>query len=274
MDSPTGPHLDVLRRKSVIDLAQPLRRGIPVSPNHPAFEMALIRRHGDMMRPDGGSAANELIVLGGHVGTHIDAPAHVSHNGMLYGGVEAASVTSNTGFSQLGIDSIDPIACRGVLLDLVEVRGDYVPAGDEVTVDDLEAALELAGVDIEPGDAVLLRTGWSRHWDDPDTFLGTVHGTPGPGVAAGRWLADRHPLLVGAETIAFERIPPGQGHAILPVHRILLVDNGIYIVECMNLDALAAAGVHEFFFVLAPLYVVGATGAPTRPLAFVDEGRT
>ena len=61
---------------------------MPVSPNHPAFEMAMIRRHGDVVRPDGGSAANEMIVLGGHVGTHIDAVGHVSHDGLLHGGVK------------------------------------------------------------------------------------------------------------------------------------------------------------------------------------------
>ena len=63
---------------------------------------------------------------------------------------------------------------------------------------------------------------------------------------------------------------PGAGHATLPVHRILLVEAGIHIMEVMNLTELAAAGVGEFLFVAAPLKLVGATGSPTRPLAIID----
>ena len=75
----------------------------------------------------------------------------------------------------------------------------------------------------------------------------------------------------GAETIAYEQIKPEVGHALLPVHRLLLVERGIHIIEVMNLTALAEAGVHEFLFVLAPLNIVGATGSPVRPLAVVER---
>ena len=74
---------------------------------------------------------------------------------------------------------------------------------------------------------------------------------------------------VGADTIAFERLAPGGGHALLPAHRVLLVEHGIYIIEALDLEELAAAGVHEFIFVLSPLPIVGATGSPVRPLAVV-----
>ena len=130
-----------LAKARVVDLAHGMRRGMPVSPNHPQFEMALLRRHGDVVRADGGSAANEVIVTGGHVGTHIDALCHVSHDGMLHGGVPAESVMSNQGFSKLGVDTVEPILCRGVLLDVAAVHGAAVlPGGYEVTAADLEAA--------------------------------------------------------------------------------------------------------------------------------------
>ena len=61
------------------------------------------------------------------------------------------------------------------------------------------------------------------------------------------------------------------GHALLPVHRLLLAEHGIHIIEVMNLSGLAAAGVHEFVFVLAPLKIVGGTGSPVRPLALVQR---
>ncbi len=246
-----------------------MRRGMPVSPNHPNFEMSLIRRHGDMVRADGGSAANELIVTGGHVGTHIDALCHVSHNGLLHGGIDAASVTSNHGFSDLGADKIEPIVCRGVMLDIAALKDvPVLPAGYEVTSANLKAAASLANVEVRPGDAVLIRTGWSHHWDTPDTFCGQRGGAPGPGVDAADWLIEAGVRVTGAETIAYEVIAPGDGHAVLPVHRRLLVDSGIYIIEVLDLRLL---DVNEFLFVAVPLKIVGATGSPIRPLALIDE---
>lgn len=250
----------------VFDLAQPMSTGMPQSPNHPPFRMLLERRHGDVVRADGGSAANEIIVTGGHVGTHVDALAHVSHDGLLHGGRRAADLQSHRGFSALGIDAFVPYVGRGVLLDVAAVHGvATLPAGYEVTPEDLDRAA--AGLDIGPGEAVLVGTGWSRRWPEPEVFTGQSHGAPGPGAAAGRWLAARNPRLVGAETVAFEHVAPGRGHAALPVHRLLLVEEGINIVETMRLDELLDSGVREFLLVVNPLPVVGATGSPVRPLA-------
>jgi kynurenine formamidase len=253
---------------TVIDLAHAYERGMPVSPNHPAYEYSMMRRHGDMVRSDGGSAANEIIVLGGHVGTHIDALGHVSHDGLVHGGVRAADIQTNAGLSSHGIDSQDPILSRGVLLDIPAVRGvDVLEGGDEVTPEDLVAASERAGIEVGAGDAVLIRTGWAAHWTDVDRFRGQTDGAPGPGEAAARWLAEREVAVTGAETIAYEVVHPGKGHATLPAHRVLLVEAGIPIIEVLDLTALAAAGATEFLFVCVPLKLKGATGSPVRPLA-------
>lgn len=252
----------------VFDLAQPMRRGMPQSPNHPIYQHALVRRHGDMVRAGGGSAANDILVLGTHVGTHVDALAHVSQDGLLHGGVVAADVQSDAGFARLGIDEFPPYVGRGIFLDVAALHGvEILPAGYEVTADDLEAA---AGeLRVNPGDAVLVGTGWSRRFGDSPQFVGTEGGVPGPGSAAARWLVDHGVAVTGAETIAYERIAPGAGHATLPVHRILLVEAGVNIVETMLLSGLADAGVKEFQLILAPLRLVGATGSPVRPLALV-----
>ena len=90
----------------LVELGQPFFTGMPCSPNHPGFRMTLIRRHGDMVRPDGGSAANEIIVTGGHVGTHVDALSHVSHDGLMYGGVDAAQSQLGGSFRELGAEHI------------------------------------------------------------------------------------------------------------------------------------------------------------------------
>lgn len=263
---------DLAANATIIDLAHQYRVGMPQSPNHPPFRLVLERRHGDVVRPDGGSAANEMFVLGGHVGTHIDALAHVSHDGMLHGNIEAAGVQSNAGFAQLGIDEFTPFIGRGVLLDVTAVHGVAVlPSGYEVTAADLDAAAKLGDVEVRPGDGVLIGTGWSRRWEDRDAFIGSTDGAPGPGIEAARWLAERQPRLVGAETVAFEQIPPGKGHSVLPVHRVMLVEHGINIVETMNLAALIDHAAAEFLLALIPLNLRGGTGSPVRPLAVIPS---
>lgn len=258
----------------IVDLAQPLRAGIPVSPNQPGFGMELLRMHGDRVREDGGSAANELISMGGHTGTHIDALCHVSHCGRLYGDVSASEVQSARGFECLGVETLPLTFARGVMLDIAALHGtDVLAPGHAIDSEELEGALERQGSELRPRDVLLLRTGWSKHWDDAETFLGRVAGAPGPNESAARWMVQRGVRMAVGETIAFEHIPPGRGHALLPVHRILLVEAGIPILEAANLSELARLGCHEFLFVLTPLRLVGATGVPVRPVAIVpDDG--
>jgi len=255
----------------VYDLGRPLEAGIPCSPSHPGFRLALQRRHGDRVRADGSSSANELFVSGGHVGTHVDALAHVSLHDRLHGGASASEAQRGGRFSTHGIETMAPVVCRGVLLDVAAAKGvGCLEPGYGVTAADLEQTAAKAGVEVREGDAVLVRTGWGRHWDDPERYLGEELGVPGPDVSAGRWLAERRIRLTGAESVAYEQIPVGMGHAQLPVHVLLLVEHGVHIVELLDLDRLAADGVVEFGFVLAPLKLVGATGSPVRPLAVVD----
>jgi len=267
-----GIDFAALANARTIDLAQPMKNGMPQSPNHPPFRMILERRHGDMVREDGGSAANEVIITGGHVGTHVDALGHVSQDGLVYGGIDAASIQAHHGLSVHAIDTFQPYVGRGVLLDITKVKGvDTLDPGYGVTDDDLEAAQELAGVEVREGDAVLIGTGWSRLWEDRPAFQGLDDGVPGPDVSAGKWLQSKKIRVAGGETIAFEQLAPGKGHSTLPVHRVLLVDAGINIIETMRLSELLDSGASEFLFVLTPLRVVGATGAPTRPLAIIPS---
>jgi kynurenine formamidase len=248
--------------------------GMPQSPNHPQFRIALSRRHGDAIRADGGSAASELIVTGGHVGTHIDALSHVSQEGRLHGGLDAADAQRGGRFSQLGVETIAPMVCRGWLLDVPAALGlEACAPGYEITPDDLEKAASEGRVDVAPGDVVLVRSGWAQRWDDREAYIGVDSGVPGPGERASRWLAALGPRAVGADSIAFEHLAPGAGHALLPAHRVLLVDHGVHIIETLNLEELAHARVYEFAFVLAPLPLVGATGSPVRPLAVVSANR-
>ena len=252
-----------------IDLARPYVIGMPQSPNHPRYWHSLPRRHGDWVRADGGSAANDYITLGTHVGTHIDALSHVSQDGVMYGGIDAAAAQVGGKFMDLGIHTVAPYVGRAVHLDIPATRGGPLEPGDEVTVAELEAAEARCASPVQPGEAVVIRTGWGARWDEGDAFMGKDTGVPGVGVEGAEWLAARRPFLVGGDTVAFEQIQPGAGHATLPVHRILLVEAGVHIVETMALEELGARGTSDFVLVLIPLPLVGATGSPVRPLALV-----
>ena len=255
----------------LIELGHPHFTGMPCSPNHPGFRMTLIRRHGDMVRADGGSASNEIIVTGGHVGTHVDALSHVSHDGLMHGGIDAAEAQTGGRFSALGAEHTPALMTRGILLDVAATKGvEVLPAGYEVTAEDLQAASDAAAVTLEHGDVALIRTGWARHFQDPARYQGQVDGVPGATPEAARYLADKGVRATGADTTAFEQIRPGAGHSILPVHRILLVDAGIYIIEHLNLEEASEQGLTEFTFVMAPLRIVGGTASPIRPIAVVS----
>jgi kynurenine formamidase len=259
----------LLERSRIYDLAQPLEATTPVSPNHPPFRMALLRRHGDSMRADGTSGANELITMGGHTGTHVDALCHVSSNMKLHGGIDAGEASRGGRFARLGVESVTPIVCRGLLLDVPRALGvETLEAAHRVTASELETCARVEAVDVRAGDAVLVRTGWPLgRYSDNLAFAGWQSGVPGPDESAARWLAGRHIRITGADTIAYEWLGEGAGHSNLPVHTILLFESGINVIEVMALDELARDRVYEFLFVLAPLKMLGATGSPVRPLA-------
>ena len=258
----------------VVDLGRLLTVGMPQSPNHPAYWHALPRRHGDMVRADGGSAANDMITMGTHVGTHVDALAHVSQDGKLYGGLDATDALQGGRYVELGAHTIEPMVRRGVLVDVPGALGvDRLEPGYEISVSDLTSTVAHQGVTLRSGDVVLIRSGWGQHFDsgDRELFMGQSSGVPGVGEAGATWLAGHGLHAVGADTIAFERLAPGAGHGLLPAHRVLLVESGIYIIETLDLEELARDAVHEFLFVLSPLPLFGATGSPVRPLAVVGS---
>ncbi|MFD8338274.1 cyclase family protein [Streptomyces solisilvae] len=262
----------ILAGSRIVELGRPLYNGMPSSPNHPGFKMALMRRHGDMVRADGSSASNEIIVTGGHVGTHVDALAHVSYQGQLHGGIDAAKAQTGGRFSVLGAEHTPPILGRGLFFDVAKLHGrDRLDGGYAVTEEDLEMILEGAGVTPEEGDVAVVRTGWGQLWDDPTAYTGHDSGVPGISLGAAHWFVEHGFRAVGADTTACESIPPGAGHALLPVHKVLLVDAGIYIIEHLALEDMAREQRVTFGFVMAPLAILGGTGSPIRPLAVIPQ---
>ncbi|MFZ5733304.1 MAG: cyclase family protein [Pseudomonadota bacterium] len=251
----------------VYELSHAMAPSMPVYHQHIPFSLALHRRHGDphpSPRVDGSSFANEVIVTSGHSGTHIDALGHFSRNGCLHGGVKVSDVETRDGYRELNAADIPPILQRAVVIDVAGAKGvDCLKPAEEISVDDLKRALDHSKSEIKPGDAVLVRTGWAKHWTDNETFIGRKGGMPGPGEQGARWLVERGARLVGSDTPGFECLPtPG-----VSVHAIMLVDEGIHIIENLNLEDIAKQRKPHVLFMALPLRLSGSTGSPIRPVA-------
>jgi kynurenine formamidase len=256
--------VEQLSRARAYDLAQPYFLGMPHHPVHPAYMFSLMKKHGDYVTHEGVSSASESISLGGHVGTHIDALCHFSCGGHLHGGTPVGPVQSYaSGVGRFSVDTIAPIFRRGVLLDIAgQENVEALPVNFEITPEHLDEAVKAEGVEVRKGDVVLLRTGWARFWEDAARYISQVKG-PGPATPAAHWLSERGVFAAGSDTVAFEKVPDPS----MPVHVHLLVEKGIHIIECLNMEQLAAERVYEFVFVAVPLKIRGGTGSPIRPVA-------
>jgi kynurenine formamidase len=251
----------------VYDLEQPRYFGAPTFPSHaPGLVYSLHRRHerdADQTR----TSASGTIYMAEHSGTHIDALCHQAEEYHLFGGLEITSqIQTSTGFTQLGVETIQPILARAVLLDVARYRGvERIPAGQPIKRVELEATAQSEGVVPGEGDVVLVRTGNGGIWHDPDTYLQAGGMTS----EASSWLANLRVKAVGADNVAWDEvgIVDPELHVSLPGHLILLVRSGIYIIENLNLEALAQDKCYLSTFICLPLKVHGATGSPVRPIA-------
>jgi kynurenine formamidase len=213
-------------------------------------------------RPGGFQFAEEVVSFAAHSGTHLDALAHAWYDDMLYNGFSSTTVRSTSGAQRCGADKLGPIVTRGVLLDVLSVRGQALAAGDVVTVEDLQKAAAAIQADVGAGDAVLIRTGWCESASGSQDYF---EGEPGIGLDAARWLADRDVALVGADNYAVEALPSSEG--VFPVHQFLIRDCGTPLLEGLVLDTLATQVDAPFLFIAVPLPLVGGTAGPIAPIA-------
>lgn len=253
--------------KKIYDLSVPIRPGMPVFPFHPPYGITLRARSGEFPRPGGASATNEVITFCAHTGTHLDALGHFSRNGLLCDGSSAKENETMNGLKRLDISETQPILAHAVLLDVAGHLGqECLAVGHGIGAEELDGCLKAGGAALNPGDVAYIRTGWQRHWSDPDTYNGLHGGYPGVNPSGAEWLADRRVRIAAADTTAFE-VDPRPG---VSVHGMLLVDSGIQILENANLEQLAADGVREFLTIILPLPLVGATASPVRPVAVLS----
>lgn len=269
--------INSLKSARVIELNFIWDRNSPVLALNPPFSLGLHTSHAQTkgMLPGGiAFAADMMFFSGQHGAPTIDALGHISHDGKLFGGLDAAASEGPTGLLKLGIETYpkERFINRAVLLDVARFKNvDALAPGQEITAEDLEATAKAEAVEIQPGDSVLIRTGFGKFFDtDRAKYSGL---RPGPGEAAARWLADRKIFLVGDDQMSFEVIPE-KGTAFA-AHRVLIADNGIYIVESLNLEelskALADQRVYEFVLVLNPPRIRGATGGAANAFAIIPQ---
>ncbi|HKG65840.1 MAG TPA: cyclase family protein [Solirubrobacteraceae bacterium] len=241
--------LSLVREGRLYDLGRVLDERAPVFPGR-HFRQLLVP---NAMPVGSLNWVADIVSTTTQVGTHLDALCHLSENGRIHGGHAVADVASPSGFTEHGIETVPQIVTRGWLVD-----ASGLGPGEVIGLE------HVAAIDPEPGDAVLFHTGWGAHWDDPDRYLS---GEPGPGCTVAHWLAERGVALTGCDTWSYGPVPAEHRERPFEVPQILNVRHGVFIVENLDLSALAADGVREFCLILTHPKLRGATGAWTSPIA-------
>ncbi len=221
----------------------------------------------------GHQSAEDGLVFSIHGNTsHIDGLAHVWTEDVMFNGFSGDEVRSS-GARRLGIEKLGPVVTRGILLDMAAHRGvDRLSADDLITEDDVVACLYAAALEILPGDAVLMHTGWPTMYAEDQAAYSDRQ--PGIGASAGLYLAQHDIALVGADNTAVEAWCGHDDRALTDdrwshcqIHIPFLRNLGIYLIEKLDLSALARDHVTSFLFTLAPLSIAGGTGSPVNPVA-------
>ena len=222
------------------------------------------------MDPDGFRTSDDVIVTATQAATHWDALAHASYGGRIYNGFPAESITAETGASRCGVDKIPHIVTRGVLLDVARAKGvDRLEGGYALTPADLDAAAELARVDVQPGDVILLRTGQMQLLFAGDK-LGYCVPNPGPSMQTVEWFRSHDVAAVATDSFTYEVFPPEREDCALPVHLLHLVDMGMTQGQNWNLEELAVDCADDvryaFFLDASPQPFTHAVGSPVNPI--------
>jgi kynurenine formamidase len=220
--------------------------------------------------PDGFCSNDDVVTMGLQAATHWDALAHVSYGGLLYNGFPAASVTAEAGATRCGIGRVKALTTRGVLLDVARALGrERLEPGYAIRAEDLDAAA--GGIDVRPGDAVLIRTGHMQLFKARDRQSYTGGHQPGLSMQTVPWLRERDVAAVATDTLALEVYPGEDERVLFPVHLLQLRDMGLTQGQNFDLEALAADcaadGVYDFLLEASPLPFTGGCGSPVNPVA-------
>jgi len=255
----------LIQAGEVFELGRVLSETMPM-PAGRRFEVLTKRTRNDAGANRRGS--NEELVVGeiGQVGTQFDTFSHQTIGTSMYNCVTVEEAATRIGFSKLGVEQVGALVTRGVLLDIAALKGVPMLAETyEITPQDLEAALAMQKLTLSRGDGILIHTGWGTLWGKDNARY--QRSSPGVGTAAAEWLAKQDPMLVGADNTAVEISPNPDPQLAGPGHQILIVINGIHLLENLRLDELATRRVYEFALIVEPLKIQGGTGSTVAPIA-------
>jgi kynurenine formamidase len=203
--------------------------------------------------------------------THVDAHAHVSWEGKLYNGASTDCIDAQGGARAGSIELLaDGVVTRGVLLDIPLAQGrQWLDPGEPVMPSDLDQCAARAGVEVGPGDVLLVRTGHDRHVGT-DPSADAADDAPGLHASCLPWLHERSIAMLGSDT-ANDVLPSGYTDPPMPIHTVGMVAMGLWLLDRLLLENLAAhcarAARWQFCFVASPLRLKRATGSPVNPLA-------
>lgn len=253
----------------VYDLGQAYWPGMPVHPFDPPFQFYLYRYHEytekdlGKLEPGFGDAIS-LVITSMHAGTHFDIPIHMSDNYKVQG-IDVREFQRDTGFTNLpepliSMESVPPLLLRGILFDIPRLKGvDILPERYSITVEDLEAAARQQDLSPRAGDCLMIRTGFAQYFEtDAETYL---HKWAGLSPEAVRWLADQKPRLVGTDNLSIG-VPN-----LFDAHKVLLVENGIYVMKSLTLESLAQDQQSVCTVIVLPLKLKGGEASLIRPIA-------
>ena len=201
----------------------------------------------------------------GNIHSHLDSLCHVTYQGKMYNGYSLDTVDER-GCNILGITDVKQgILTRGILMDIASLKGvEYLDPGTPIYVKDLEAWEQRAGIRVEAGDVIFVRTGrWATPADAGQGAAG-LHASVAP------WLKERGVAILGGD-YANDAIPSGVAGNFLPIHQLTIVAMGIRLFDNLDLEALAAEAARqnrwEFLLTAAPIPVEGGVGSPMNPIA-------
>jgi kynurenine formamidase len=261
----------VLRATKLIKSGEVIELGQVLSPTMPFFgtrRFEIITKRTVHYPQTNKRGSNEEYITGemGQVGTQFDGFAHQTIGSSLYNCFKLDDIATRNGFEKLGIENVGALITRGVLLDIAGLKGVSTLADNyEIKPEDLDQALVKQKISIYPGDAILIHTGFGRLWNVDNARYAKAH--PGIGIAAANWIVSKDPMLVGADNGGIEINPNPDPALSLPVHQIMLVVNGIHLLENMKLDQLAEKNIYEFAIMVQPLKIKGGTGSTVAPIA-------
>jgi kynurenine formamidase len=255
----------LIRTGEVFELGRVLNDSMPLSAGR-RFEVLTKRTRNDPGTNHRGSNEELIVAEMGQVGTQFDTFSHQMIGASMYNCFKLEDISSRTGFTKLGVENVGSLMTRAVMIDVAALKGmDMLPETYEITVQDLQQALAAQKLTLQPGDAVIIHTGWGKLWGKDNARF--QRSAPGIGVAAAEWIARQDPMLVGSDNSAIEVSPNPNPQLAGPVHQIMLVVNGIHLLENLKLDELAARRVYEFALIVEPLKIQGGTGSTVAPIA-------